>query len=250
MNNHIKSVYLLSVYHNSRNQIIMITTIDTLSVTCYIAIVGGIGMRDVKDPEVRRAEIMAAALKLFSEKGYLKTTTQDIIDEVKISRGLLYYHFKNKEDILYCLVEKYSEPLLHRLSAIAYHEQKSAVDKVRAFIDATLISPDAVTSETVALQQTVDLEQNRYMMDRFSHRLVSQVSEYVAHIIEQGNEEGVFEVTHPQETASFLMTGYIFVSNNLKSSHTDLESMHVYIRSFTTLLERTLGVKESIFKFE
>lgn len=44
-------------------------------------------MRDVKESEVRQAEIMDAALSLFIEKGYLNTTTQDIIDRVKISRG-------------------------------------------------------------------------------------------------------------------------------------------------------------------
>ena len=62
-------------------------------------------MRDVKDPEIRRAEIMDAAMLLFMEKGYTNTTTQDIVDKVNISRGLLYYHFKNKEDILYCITD-------------------------------------------------------------------------------------------------------------------------------------------------
>ena len=39
-------------------------------------------MRDVKDPEIRRAEIMDAAMLLFMEKGYTNTTTQDIVDKV------------------------------------------------------------------------------------------------------------------------------------------------------------------------
>lgn len=59
-------------------------------------------MRDVKDPEIRRAEIMDAAMLLFMERDEL--LCQDIVDKVNISRGLLYYHFKNKEDILYCLI--------------------------------------------------------------------------------------------------------------------------------------------------
>ena len=42
-------------------------------------------MRDVKDPEIRRAEIMDAAMLLFMEKGYANTTTQDIVDKVNIS---------------------------------------------------------------------------------------------------------------------------------------------------------------------
>ncbi|NGP46469.1 TetR/AcrR family transcriptional regulator [Bacillaceae bacterium SIJ1] len=204
-------------------------------------------MRDVKDPDVRRAEIMKAALRLFSEKGYLQTTTQNIIEEVNISRGLLYYHFKNKEDILYCLVETYSEPLLRRLSAIAYHEQTSAVEKVRTFLEATIISPDSVTTEMVELQKTVDLEQNRYLTDRFSHRFATTITTYFAHMIEQGNSEGVFDVTHPLETASFLMTGYVFVSNDVKVLHIEIEKMNEYVSAFKALIEGALRTKEPIF---
>ncbi|HFL7177103.1 TPA: TetR/AcrR family transcriptional regulator, partial [Enterococcus faecium] len=61
-------------------------------------------MREVKDAEIRKEEIMDISFRLFMKNGYMNTTTQDIIDEAKISRGLLYYHFKNKEDILYNIV--------------------------------------------------------------------------------------------------------------------------------------------------
>ena len=88
-------------------------------------------MRDVKEPEIRRAEIMDAAMLLFIEQGYTNTTTQDIVDKVNISRGLLYYHFKNKEDILYCLVEQYSDKLLKDIHVIVYDEGKTAIEKIR-----------------------------------------------------------------------------------------------------------------------
>ena len=86
-------------------------------------------MRDVKDPEIRRAEIMDAAMLLFMEKGYANTTTQDIVDKVNISRGLLYYHFKNKEDILYCLVERYSEKLLSDIHVMSMMMTKLLLKK-------------------------------------------------------------------------------------------------------------------------
>ena len=200
-------------------------------------------MRDVKDPEVRRAEIMEAALLLFMEKGYMHTTTQDIIDKVKISRGLLYYHFKNKEDILYCLVERYSEPLLQHLSVISYDKKKSAIEKVRSFIEVTLISPEMVTSEMVELQRTVDLEQNRYMMDKFFHNLVEKATNYFGNIIEQGISEKVFCVEYPRETACLLMTAYIFASNNT----TDPDKAKSYLSAFKILVTRTLGIKAAIF---
>ena len=173
-------------------------------------------MRDVKEPEMRRAEIINAAMLLFMEKGYLNTTTQDIVDKVNISRGLLYYHFKNKEDILYCLVEQYSDKLLRRIHLIAYDEEKNAIEKIRAFIDETIISSESVTDEESELQKTVDLEENRYMIDKLSHKLIEKLTIYFERIINQGISEKVFSVKYPVETAEFLMTAYVFVSNNIK----------------------------------
>lgn len=202
-------------------------------------------MRDVKDAEVRRAEIMEAALRLFAEKGYLKTTTQDIIDKVKISRGLLYYHFKDKEDILYCLVERYSEPMLQRLSQIAYDE-KSAIEKLRSFMEATIISPNSITMEMIELQKTIDLDQNRYLMDRFANKLSGKVTTYFAHIIEQGISEGVFHVDNPLETASFLINGYVFVS--IEVSGLSYREKEKYVVAYKNLLESVLSAETTIFE--
>ena len=149
-------------------------------------------MRDVKDPEIRRAEIMDAAMLLFMEKGYANTTTQDIVDKVNISRGLLYYHFKNKEDILYCLVERYSEKLLRDIHVIVNDDDKTAIEKIRAFIDATIISTDNVSAEGTELQKTVDLEENRYMLDKLSHKLIEKLTVYFERIINQGISEKAY----------------------------------------------------------
>ncbi len=57
-------------------------------------------MRISKDADVRKAEILDVAEKLFQEKGYTKATTDDILSATGIARGMLYYHFKSKEEIL------------------------------------------------------------------------------------------------------------------------------------------------------
>lgn len=56
-------------------------------------------MRIVKDPEVRKKEILMGALKVFSKKGYDKTTITDIAKELVISQGLCYRYYASKEDI-------------------------------------------------------------------------------------------------------------------------------------------------------
>ena len=200
-------------------------------------------MRDVKDPEIRRAEIMDAAMLLFMEKGYANTTTQDIVDKVNISRGLLYYHFKNKEDILYCLVERYSEKLLRDIHVIVNDDDKTAIEKIRAFIDATIISTDNVSAEGPELQKTVDLEENRYMLDKLSHKLAEKLTIYFERIINQGISEKVFSVKYPSETAEFLMTAYVFVSNNIGIKTSKKEPVKDYLNAFKIMLEQNLNTK-------
>ena len=200
-------------------------------------------MRDVKDPEIRRAEIMHAAMLLFMEKGYANTTTQDIVDKVNISRGLLYYHFKNKEDILYCLVERYSEKLLRDIHVIVNDDNKTAIEKIRAFIDATIISTDNVSAEGTELQKTVDLEENRYMLDKLSHKLIEKLTIYFERIINQGISEKVFSVKYPSETSEFLMTAYVFVSNNIGIITSKKEPVKDYLNAFKIMLEQNLNTK-------
>lgn len=200
-------------------------------------------MRDVKDPEIRRAEIMDASMLLFMEKGYANTTTQDIVDKVNISRGLLYYHFKNKEDILYCLVERYSEKLLRDIHVIVNDDDKTAIEKIRDFIDATIISTDNVSAEGTELQKTVDLEENRYMLDKLSHKLIEKLTIYFERIINQGISEKVFSVKYPSETAEFLMTAYVFVSNNIGIKTSKKEPVKDYLNAFKIMLEQNLNTK-------
>ena len=201
-------------------------------------------MRDVKEPEIRRAEIMDAAMILFMEKGYTNTTTQDIVDKVNISRGLLYYHFKNKEDILYCLVEQYSDRLLKDIYSIVYYEDKTAIEKIRSFIDVTIISSENVSAEGTVLQKTVDLEENQYMLDKLSHKLVEKLTIYFEKIISQGIAEKVFSVKYPLETAEFLMTAYVFVSNNISIRDSKKEPISDYLNAFKIILEQSLNTKK------
>ena len=51
-------------------------------------------MRVVKEAKERRNEILDVAERLFATKGFDNTSTNDILDEVGIARGNLYYNFK------------------------------------------------------------------------------------------------------------------------------------------------------------
>lgn len=48
----------------------------------------------------RRAQIVAGAVQLFSEKGYYRTTVQEVAQRVGVSAGLIYQYVQDKEDLL------------------------------------------------------------------------------------------------------------------------------------------------------
>jgi AcrR family transcriptional regulator len=56
--------------------------------------------------------ILDTAIKLFSTKGYHETKIDDVVNAAKISKGLTYFYFKNKEDLYMAVTKKAFEDLL------------------------------------------------------------------------------------------------------------------------------------------
>ncbi|HUC83703.1 MAG TPA: TetR/AcrR family transcriptional regulator [Candidatus Acidoferrales bacterium] len=53
-----------------------------------------------------RQQLLRAALKHFANSGYAATSVQDIVDEAKLSKPALYYHFKDKAGLFQALVHE------------------------------------------------------------------------------------------------------------------------------------------------
>jgi AcrR family transcriptional regulator len=61
--------------------------------------------------EKSRQQILDAALKLFSHKGYGATSVRDIAEEAGLSKGNVYHHFPDKETIFRALLDRYFQAM-------------------------------------------------------------------------------------------------------------------------------------------
>jgi TetR/AcrR family transcriptional regulator, cholesterol catabolism regulator len=64
--------------------------------------------RTPKVVEDRREQIIDAAMRVFSQKGFTRATNKDIAREAGITPGLIYHYFENKEGLLKAVIEERS----------------------------------------------------------------------------------------------------------------------------------------------
>lgn len=93
----------------------------------------------VRQPEATRAALVAAARQLFAERGYAGVGTEEIVHRAGVTRGALYHHFTDKEDLMRAVLHDLSRELAEASAAAALKETdqwQQILAAVDAFLDA------------------------------------------------------------------------------------------------------------------
>jgi AcrR family transcriptional regulator len=93
------------------------------------------GLRERKKQRTREA-IVAAALRLFDERGYDQTTIADIAEAADIAPRTFFGYFPSKEDVVFADFPETVEGLSRQLDERA--ESETAIDAIRAWIEGKL----------------------------------------------------------------------------------------------------------------
>jgi AcrR family transcriptional regulator len=89
----------------------------------------------------RREAILAAALEVFSERGFHEGSLDDVATRNGVSKALIYEHFASKRELHQALLEMYVHQLLERVTtaiALAADEEarlRDAVDALLGFVE-------------------------------------------------------------------------------------------------------------------
>lgn len=89
--------------------------------------------------ETTRAELIAAARRLFIEKGYAETATPDIVAAAGLTRGALYHHFADKQALFRAVVENEAQVVaqeIDRASPSTLAPREALVQGGEAFLAA------------------------------------------------------------------------------------------------------------------
>ena len=96
----------------------------------------GIQERKQRERERRRQQIIVAAKRVFSARGFSKTTMEDIAREAELSPGTLYLYFKNKDELYASLSLRILQYMNIRLEDVKKEKDSNPEQKIASIKEA------------------------------------------------------------------------------------------------------------------
>lgn len=200
-------------------------------------------MRVVKEAEERKNEILDVAERLFGIKGFDSTSTTDILNEVGIARGTLYYHFKSKEEILDAMISRMMERLIENAKAIVAQKDVPVLQRLTMMLVSLNVSDSNFGQE---LLKQAHKPQNALMHQKMEKCLLSGINPIITDLIKEGITQGICQTDYPEEVAemTFLYANTVF--DDLME-HSEEEKQRKIV-AFIYNLERLLNMEQNSMK--
>lgn len=166
-------------------------------------------MRISKNPEVRRREMIDAAMKVFSEKGYEFTSMADIAKEMNVVPGLCYRYFKSKQDLYNTALSIYakecSAPIIQILS-----KEGLQLEECFKLISETFITTDG----NERYHDFFHKEGNEMLHKQLETEMLKIMQPYVENFFENLNKQGITHINDIKYISAFILYGQMPIIND------------------------------------
>ena len=173
--------------------------------------------RRQKQAEERRKQILAAAARVFSRKGYDRATTKEIAAEAQISEGTIYNYFQNKIDLIATLLENNVKSVLKLIGGKPKEDesfQKFILNLYDKFMSkAKEIKRPFIYSPVHSLPSDLKEELRKRVVcyiDEIKNRLIE--------LFKIGIDTGEIRPYPPEGLANFFMGMLFFASHDPEAS--------------------------------
>ncbi len=162
----------------------------------------------------RRDEMMAAAARLFADRGYVRTTMVDIAKRAEFALGTIYQSFRTKEDVYFSILSEKSDELIaildrEDLKGLSPEDAlERAVRIVLEFFEKNIDFFRIYITDWGTFETNLTGDYRRILKEKYDRFLA-----HFAGIIRQGIAGGVFKPYDAVETAYVLvgiLSAYIF----------------------------------------
>ena len=183
-------------------------------------------MRIIKDPQVRKNEIVETAMTIFEEKGIQKTSMSEIAKRAGVAKGLLYYYFASKDALVSEVIDQFSKGVDEYIGDIMKNEKFSFYDKLSQIINfffSTIVERTSLMSISSVNQGTFE-----FIRTKLSDVAIIHAKDLVL----SGKKEGIIRIEYPELVVKILING---IADLYMDGETNPEVL-------TVLIEQALGL--------
>ncbi|SHO43002.1 TetR/AcrR family transcriptional regulator [Anaerocolumna xylanovorans] len=161
--------------------------------------------------EIVRREILDTALEIGIREGFEEVSIRKIIKKMKYSTGVIYHHFKDKQEIIDAIEETQTEWLRTQIMEVLDNE-KDIVSEM-----------EAVFHRIMKLAFEEPEKYNLIVLHKYSRR-IAEKPQWISHLSERlkaGMERGLIKKMDPEKAAFAIWSSFLGF-HLMISRHTDM----------------------------
>ena len=160
-------------------------------------------MSELHDSDDRRNQFINAAEQLFKEHGVVDTTVAAIVKEMNVAKGLFYYYFNSKDDVIEAISQKYNRQMKCSLQK-AIDASDDFDERLRSFLTGTMESFRMMWENLDAHRANIDLT---LLSSRTIDEAKQTARDSLRELLEEGNRLSKLHVDDPDAYADAIIGG-------------------------------------------